>query len=104
MIRHISLIKFKNGLSEDETRELILGMGKLRETHPEMLSFTWGKNRSKLGDSKGYTHCFEMEFADEQALNAYLKTKEHEKASDAFIPYLEGGLDSVVVFDYEAKR
>jgi hypothetical protein len=104
MIKHIALIKFKKGTSEDKIKELILGMGKLRKADPQIKTFTWGTNRSSLGDSQGYTHLFEMEFANEQEINEYLKTKDHEKASDAFIPYLEGGLNSVITFDYETKK
>lgn len=101
MIRHIVLIKFKSGVSDEKIDQLLLQMSKTKDSFPKMRSFSWGKNCTKEPYNSGYSHCFEMEFDNENDIEHYLKSEAQERATDEFIPYLEDGLNSVIIFDYK---
>ena len=53
-------------------------------------------SNSPEGLAKGFTHCFNLSFADEAARAAYLPHPDHL----AFVAQLKPALDDVLVFDY----
>lgn len=102
MIRHIVLLPFKESVSPKERLSILEELGKLKETIPEIHSFSSGKNNSPEGLSRGYEHGFVMEFKNTEDRSVYLKHPSHTKlAKEKVIPALKDGKNSPVVFDYE---
>ncbi|HUR28216.1 MAG TPA: Dabb family protein, partial [Planctomycetota bacterium] len=65
-------------------------------------SYSWGAYASPEGMQRGYTHGFCMTFADAKSRDAYLPHPLHEKVKAEVLAILEGGIDGVLAFDYEA--
>jgi hypothetical protein len=96
-LKHIALVKFKPGTTEQIIRESFEAIGKLRETIPGILDYSWGPNNSPEGWNQGFTHAFVMTFQDASARDAYLPHPAHERVKQLVLPHIE----AVVVLDYE---
>jgi hypothetical protein len=68
MIAHIVLVRPREGLSDDESRELTEAIARLRSV-PGVRDMTWGPDFS--GRSKGYTYAAVLHFGSRQTLAAY---------------------------------
>jgi hypothetical protein len=66
--------------------------GKIRSIR----GFEWGTNNSPEGLNDGFTHCFLLSFADQQALAEYGPHPAHREFADLALPHAQG----VFVFDY----
>lgn len=105
MIRHIVLLKFKQGISATEIQSVFDALHDLRLTIPQILHFNWGPYKSNEGLNKGYTHGFVMEFENETARDIYLVHPDHVRvANEIVLPALENGKESVIAFDYPKYR
>jgi hypothetical protein len=98
MLKHIALVKFKAGTSDNKIEELFLEIQRLKDRIPGIVDFTWGKNNSPEGLDQGFTHGFVMTMKDAAARDAYLPHPEHERVKAIVLPFVE----SVVVFDFNA--
>jgi hypothetical protein len=96
-LKHIALVKFKPGTGGQIIRESFEAIGKLRETIPGILEYSWGPNNSPEGWNQGFTHAFVMTFQDASARDAYLPHPAHERVKQLVLPHVE----AVVVVDYE---
>lgn len=96
-LKHIALVKFKPGTDDKQVTHFFEAIGKLRDSIPGILDYSWGKNNSPEGLHQGFTHAFVMTFKDAAARDAYLPHPAHEKVKQLVLPHVE----SVVVFDYE---
>ena len=102
MIRHVALFKFKEGLGEERIAELMNTFHTFVEKLPGLRSVSWGRNNSPEGLDKGFMHGFVMDIDDDDARAKYLNHPDHVAfATETFLPALENGRESVVVFDYE---
>lgn len=96
-VKHIVLLKFKDGTADDQVENLLQEILDSTESIPGIEDYVAGPNTSTEGLSQGYTHALIMTFTDAAARDAYLPHPENErvKASLATIA------DSMLVFDFE---
>jgi len=96
-VKHIALLKFKDGTSEEQINKLFDDLLDLSETVDGIEDYVSGPNTSPEGKSAGYTHGFIMTFSDSMARDNYVVHPEHKKFQEAATPVV----DSVVVVDFE---
>jgi hypothetical protein len=95
-IRHLVLLKFKADTSAAQLQALEAAFAALPSHVSAVQSLEWGTNNSPEGLDKGFTHCFNLSFADEAARAVYLPHPAHL----AFVAQLKPALDDVLVLDY----
>ena len=96
-VKHVALLKFKDGTSEDEINRIFSELMDISENIPGIEDYVSGPNISPEGLSEGYTHGFVMTFSDASARDAYLPHPDHEKFKAGAIPHIE----KVLVIDFE---
>jgi hypothetical protein len=96
-LKHVAIVKFKPGTSDEQITRSFEAIGKLRDVVPGILDYSWGANNSPEGLNQGFTHAFVMTFKNAAARDAYLPHPAHEKVKQLVLPHVE----SVIVFDYE---
>lgn len=96
-VKHIGLIKFKEGTSEEQIDDLFNQLLDLSESIDGIEDYVSGPNSSPEGLAQGFTHGFVMTFQDAAARDAYLPHPQHETFKNTFLPII----DSIVVFDFE---
>jgi hypothetical protein len=96
-VKHIALIKFKEGTSQDQVAQLFQEVMDMTENIPSIEDYVSGENSSPEGLNQGFTHGFIMTFADAAARDAYLPHPEHERIKGLLLPHT----DSIIVFDFE---
>ena len=97
MLKHIVLIRAREGTTVDQVEEAFLQLGALVGVFPGLRGFSGGLNNSPEGKAQGYTHGFIMTFDDAAARDAYLPHSEHQRV----ITYLRPWVQEVLVLDYE---
>lgn len=102
MIVHMVLLKVRRDASEKAVRDVFAALAGLKTKVPGILSFSGGRYASGEGLNRGYTHGFSMSFPDAAARDVYLDHPEHVKVKELVLAVLDGGLDGVVAFDFEA--
>jgi hypothetical protein len=102
MIHHMVLLRFHTDVSPEALAEIFMALNGLRHSIPGLLSFAGGPYASPEGMNRGFTHGFAMTFTDAAARDDYLPHPAHERVKARILPLLEGGLDGVVAFDFEA--
>ena len=98
-LRHVVLLKFKEGAPSDEIQKFEMAFASLPSKIPEIRAFEWGLNNSKEGLDKGFTHCFIVTFDSEADRDAYLPHPDHQALVKIMIPLIEDSL----VLDYWVK-
>lgn len=96
-VKHIALLKFKAGTSQEQIDQLFDQLLDVTETIPGIEDYVSGVNSSPEGLNQGFTHGFIMTFTDAAARDAYLPHPEHERLKAVLLPHV----DSVIVFDFE---
>ncbi len=96
-VKHIVLLKFKDGTSEEQIAKLFEDLLDLTETIPGVDDYVSGANISAEGLNNGLTHGAIMTFTDAAARDAYLTNPEHEKFKAGALPFVE----AITVFDFE---
>jgi len=96
-VKHIVLIKFKDGTAEEQINKFFDDILDLSETVEGIDDYVSGANCSVEAANHGMTHGFIMTFADSAARDAYLVHPEHERFKAAMLPLLDGHL----IFDFE---
>jgi hypothetical protein len=102
MIRHIVLVRFPVGTGGEVKAALWRDLDALRDRIPGMTGFEVGPNVSPEGLARGYTDGFVVTFADAAARDAYLVHPDHQAIGGRIVAAAEGGLEGVLVFDFEA--
>lgn len=74
MLKHIVLMKFKPGTTEDQIRDLEKGLGGLPAVIPEIKEFTFGRD---LRPEKIYDFALVSSFVDFAALGRYRPHPDH---------------------------
>ena len=100
MIRHLVLMKCYPDISVAQIDNVFAALAGLKEKIPGILAFEGGQNNSPEGIARGHTHAFTMDFADEQARDAYLPHPEHQKVVAQIREILDGSAESVLVVDF----
>ncbi len=96
-VKHIALIKFKEGTTEEQMNACFDALLDLSETIPGIEDYVSGPNSSPEGLNEGYSHGFVMTFTDAAARDAYLAHPDHEKLKNEVLPRV----DKVIIFDFE---
>lgn len=99
LLRHVVLIKFKEGTSQEDIAKVEEAFHALEDKIPEIKDYEWGINNSPEGADKGFTHCFFVTFASEEDRAVYLPHPDHKAFVDVMVPHME----DVLVVDYWAK-
>lgn len=103
MVFHMVLLRVKKSVTRPKLAKVMKSIGALKRVIPGMASYDWGAYASPEGLNQGFTHGFCMKFRTARQRDAYLTHPEHEKVKAAVLSILDGGLDAVVAFDFEAK-
>ena len=96
-VKHIVLLKFKDGTTEEQIAKFFDEVLDLSETVPGIDDYVSGANCNPEGRSQGMSHGFIMTFADIAARDAYIVHPEHERFKAINMPMAE----NVLVFDFE---
>jgi hypothetical protein len=96
-VKHVGLLKFKEGTSQEQIDQVFADLMDLSETIPGIEDYVSGPNNSPEGLADGYTHGFVMTFQDAAARDAYLPHPEHERFQAGALPLIE----RAVILDFE---
>ena len=99
MIRHMVLVRFREGVAPSDISAIFGELAGLRRHLPGMRSFAHGPDVSPEGLSHGFSHAFTVDFDDAAARDAYLALPEHEAAGARLVRAAEGGLAGLMVVD-----
>ena len=96
-VKHIVLLKFKDGTSEEQITKFFDDLLDLSETASGVEDYVSGYNSSLENQNQGFTHGFVMTFGDRALRDAYLASEEQirYKAMAAAL------VESTVIFDFE---
>ena len=100
VLRHVVLLGFKEGTSQQKLDEIARRFAALREDIPGISDFEWGTNNSPEGLNDGLSHCFVLSFSSTEARDNYLPHSNHT----AFADWAGEWVEKVVVVDYWADR
>lgn len=103
MIVHMVILKVKKTVAPKEVERVFGAIGALKKEIPGIVSYSWGPYASPEGMQRGYTHGFCMTFTDAKSRDAYLPHPKHEDVKKQVLAILDGGIDGVLAFDYEAR-
>lgn len=98
MIRHILLIKFKQGTTQADIERLKQLFVDMPNKVKGVEAVEWGINNSPEEKNQGFTHSVLMTFINEEAREYYLPHSEHNVLKEMFRPLLA----ELIVFDYTA--
>jgi hypothetical protein len=96
-VKHVALLKFKEGTSQEQIDEVFNQLLDLSENVAGIDDYVAGPNNSPEGLSDGFTHGFVMTFHDAAARDAYLTNADHQRFQSSALPIVE----KVTVFDFE---
>lgn len=96
-VKHIVLLKFKEGTTEEQINKFFEDALDLSESVPGIDDYVSGVNCSQEGRNQGMTHAFIMTFTDIAARDAYVVHPEHEK----FKATNMGIVENALAFDFE---
>jgi hypothetical protein len=96
-VKHIVLLKFKDGTTEEQVGKFFDDLLDLSESVPGIIDYVSGANCSPEGKNQGLTHGFIMTFSDVAARDAYIVHPEHER----FKTMALGVVETVVIVDFE---
>jgi hypothetical protein len=94
MLKHVVLMKFKPGVTDDQIRDLAKSLGALPALIPEIKEFTFGRD---LRPEKVYDFALVSSFDDFAALNRYRPHPEHM----AILKKVKAMCEQIQVVDFE---
>ena len=100
VLRHVVLLKFKEGTAPDRVRAIEDAFLALKGKIDVIEDVEGGADIGPERLQDGFTHCFIVTFADEAGLEAYLPHKVHQD----FVAFMKPDLDKVLVIDFWNKR
>ena len=100
LLRHVVLLKFKNGSTTAEIKKVEDAFRALPSKIEVIRGFEWGTNNSPEHLNQEFTHCFFVSFNSEKDRDVYLPHSAHK----AFVEVLTPHMDKVLVIDYWAKK
>jgi hypothetical protein len=98
MIRHVVLIKLR---STEDAPHIFAALKALQSQIPGIIAVTTGADCSPEGLQRGFTHGFTVDFIDAAARDAYLPHPAHQKVGAMIVAACKGGIDGVLVLDWE---
>ncbi len=104
MIRHVVLVRVREGVASSEIRSIFEALASLRPSLSGMTTFSCGANVSPEGLAHGHTHAFTIDFTEAAARDTYLALPAHEAAGARLVKAAEGGLSGLTVLDFEVSE
>lgn len=104
MILHCVFVKFRSDVDSEERTRAFADLAALEEKVEGFLEMVSGANSSFEGMARGYEEGFVIVFADRAAHLAYHEHPEHKAAGARLAQLCEGGLDGILVFDFDTGR
>lgn len=98
-LQHVVFFEFQDNANPEDVKKVENAFAALPSKIDQIGSFEWGKNNSPEKHDDGFTHCFLVTFANEQARSDYLPHPDHK----AFVEVLKPVLKKVRVLDFWAK-
>lgn len=98
-LQHVVFFEFQETAKPEDIKKVENAFAALPSKIDDIHSFEWGKNNSPEKHDDGFTHCFLVTFADEQARADYLPHPDHK----AFVEVLKPVLKKVRVLDFWAS-
>lgn len=102
MITHIVLFKFKSTTTAADIATCFQKLDDLKQTMPDILTYTQSQYQSNEGLNQGFDHGFIMTFASEKERDAYLVHPDHVKVAQFIQQYLDFP-QGVIAFDGHFK-
>ena len=100
MIRHLVLLRFKDGVSAGVKQSIYAELASLRDRLGGIIDFHAGPNVSVETDLiRGFKDVFWFDFADVAARDAYLIDTHHQAAGARIVAHTQGGAEGVIVVD-----
>jgi hypothetical protein len=96
-VKHVVLLKFKEGTTEEQIAKFFDDVLDLSETVPGIDDYVSGTNCSPEGRSQDLSHGFIMTFSDVAARDAYIVHPEHERFKTMAMTMVE----TTLIFDFE---
>lgn len=96
VLRHVVLLKFKEGTSSAQIEEIQQAFAALQGKIPQIQSYEWGLNNSPENLNKDFTHCFLLTFKSEEDRAVYLPHPDHQAFGALAGPHIA----DVLVVDY----
>ena len=100
VLRHIVLIKYKDGTTPDEEKSVENAFRALKDKITVIHSFECGTNVSPEDLNQGFTHCFQLAFLSDAHRDEYLPHPAHREFGALLRPHI----DKILVIDYWAKE
>jgi hypothetical protein len=101
MIRHVVLVRFAAGVGDEQIRSIFADLHRLKTTLAGITDISVGPNSSPEGLARGYGYAFTVDFVDAAARDRYLADPDHGKVGRALVAAAEGGVDGLLVIDFE---
>lgn len=98
-LRHVVLLKFRDGTSAQQIRDIENAFCALPGKIDAICDFEWGTDVSVENLQDGFTHCFVVTFRNEAGRSEYLPHPAHKEFGEMLRPHL----DKVLVVDYWTK-
>lgn len=98
MIRHVVLLKLR---SAQAAPQIFSALKALQSQIPGIIDIRCGADCSPEGLQRGFTHAFTVDFLDAAARDAYLPHPAHQKVGAMIVAVCEGGIEGVLVLDWE---
>lgn len=98
MIRHIVLLKLRDA---EQAPQIFSALNNLQSQIPGIIKISAGTDCSPEGLQRGFTHGFTVDFVDAGARDGYLPHPAHQKVGAMIVAACEGGVDGVLVLDWE---
>ena len=89
VLNHVVFFRFKDNLSAEAKDRAVRNFLELEGKIPQILSIAGGENINDQNLNHGFTHCFILAFADEEARDIYLPHPEHLRVVEENRPLLE---------------
>ncbi|CTQ57255.1 MAG: Dabb family protein [Roseibium album] len=99
MIRHIVLVKFQTGVSEETIEDLFQELRRIRDQVPGILDIVSGRSESPEKIERGYMHGFVVDFENWDALERYQTHPDHKALGAKLVANAVGGIDGILVLD-----
>ena len=97
-MRHVVVFRYKPDASAAKIRQVTDAFAALKDQIPGIVAFEHGVNNSPENLNQGFTHVYQMTFANAAARDTYLPHPAH-KAFGTLLGSL-GVLDAAFVVDY----
>jgi Stress responsive A/B Barrel Domain len=98
MIRHVVLMKLRVAA---QASQIFTALQALQSEISGILAISTGSDCSPEGLQRGFTHGFTVDFVDAAARDGYLPHPAHQKVGAMIVAACEGGVDGVLVLDWE---